>query len=87
MEIKMLKSTLLATLVSVALLSPAFGQELKCDDATIAAMESEMYKMSDAKAKQSAMEDLILAMRALVADNKTECLDRLQKAEIAMKKT
>ena len=83
----MLKSFLLATLVSGAFLSPAFGQELKCDEATIAAMESDMYKMADVKAKQSAMEDLILAKRALADNNKAECMDRLQKAQITMKKT
>lgn len=85
----MLKPTLIAAALGLALSLPAAAQTtvLTCDDATIAAMEHDMYRMADPKAKQSAMEDLIIAKSALKNNNIDECLQRMAKAAETMRKT
>ena len=68
----MLKSTLVAAVLSMAFVVPASAETWKCDEANLTQMKEHVGKL-DSKAAQEAGLEWQLAMDALKANNTEEC--------------
>jgi hypothetical protein len=85
------KSTLIASALAILFIQPAFAQDamMKCDDASMMKVQSEMDAMSgDAmKAqKEMAMKEMDMAKDAMKANKTDDCMMHMESAMKAMKK-
>ncbi len=90
----MLKSAIVASAFALALIQPAFSQEamksdMKCDDATMMKMTTDMDAMKDDSMKMQkdeAMKEMDMAKEAMKADKTDECMMHMDNAMKAMEK-
>ena len=87
----MLKSTLVAAAFAIALIQPAFAQDamMKCDDASMMKIQTEMDAMTGAamkKKKEMAMKEMDMAKDAMKAKKTDDCMMHMEGAMKAMKK-
>jgi hypothetical protein len=84
MEETMLKAPLLASLLTVFGLSPAFAAQDLCNDAHMKQMDQMIAKMTDADKKQKANEALDKSKAAMKAGDNEECMKYMDAAHKAM---
>ena len=87
----MLKSTLVAAAFAIAFIHPAFAEDamMKCDDASMMKMQTEMDAMTGAamkKKKEMAMKEMDMAKKAMKAKKTDDCMMHMEGAMKAMKK-
>jgi hypothetical protein len=87
----MLRSTLVAAAFAIAFIQPAFAEDamMKCDDASMMKMQTEMDAMTGAamkKKKDMAMKEMAMAKDAMKAKKTDECMMHMEGAMKAMKK-
>ena len=90
----MLKSALVASAFALALIQPVFAQEamkpdMKCDDATMMKMQTDMDAMKDdfmKMQKDEAMKEMDMAKDAMKADKTDDCMMHMDNAMKAMMK-
>jgi hypothetical protein len=90
-NIIMLKSTLVAAAFAIAFIQPAFAQDamMKCDDASMMKIQTEMDAMTDAamkEKKEMAMKEMEMAKDAMKAKKTDDCVMHMEGAMKAMKK-
>lgn len=74
----MIKSALLATAISFAFVVPAYAQQtVKCDEASLTQMRTEIDAMTDQEKKAKSIESWDAANAAFKANNVDECNARL----------
>ncbi len=71
----MLKSTLLATAICFAFIVPASAQSMKCDEASLTKMRTDVDAMSDKDKQKMTIANWEKAMAAMKANNMKECED------------
>jgi hypothetical protein len=78
-EITMIKSALLATVISFAFVVPAFAQQgiVPCDEASLAQMRKDIDVMTDQEKKAKSLESWEAANAAFKANNMDECNARI----------
>jgi len=87
----MLRSTLVAAAFAIVFIHPAFAQDamVKCDDASMMKMQTEMDAMTGTamkKKKEMAMKEMDMAKKAMKANKTDDCTMHLEGAMKAMKK-
>jgi hypothetical protein len=87
----MLKSALVATALAVAFIQPAFAQDsmMKCDDASMMKLQTEMDAMTDPammEKKEMAMKEMDMAKEAMKANKTDDCKMHMEGAMKEMKK-
>ena len=72
----MLKSTLFAALLGLAVIAPAYAQdlELKCDEETMTGLDTDIGNMTDKEKQTLAMNDMKMAREAFAAQKMEDCL-------------
>jgi hypothetical protein len=89
-NIAMLKSTLVAAAFAIAFIQPAFAMDaVKCDDASMMKMQTEMDAMTGAamkKKKEMAMKEMDMAKKAMKEKKTDDCMMHMEGAMKAMKK-
>jgi 16S rRNA G966 N2-methylase RsmD len=90
-NIIMLKSTLVAAAFAIAFIQPAFAEDamMKCDDASMMKMQTEMDAMTGAamkKKKEMAMKEMDMAKKAMKEKKTDDCMMHMEGAMKAMKK-
>lgn len=82
----MLKTSVLAALLAVTALVPAYGQgKMGCDDAHMKMMDDDVSKMTDADKKKAVMKHMDLAKAAMKKSDAKECEKHMDEAMAAMK--
>ncbi|HUR44000.1 MAG TPA: hypothetical protein VMZ01_07860 [Aestuariivirga sp.] len=76
----MLKSTLLAAVFGLALIVPASAENSKCDEPTLAAMQTEIDALTDAGKKEAAMKEMQMAKDMMAANDMDGCGTHLEAA-------
>ena len=76
----MLKSILIAAILSTALALPAVGAEMKCDEASMKMMENQMMGMKDMGTKDKAMKEMEMAKDAMKMNKMDDCKMHMNKA-------
>jgi hypothetical protein len=75
---------LVATVVAgLAFASPAFAQEMTCDEASMTKVQQAVDAVADAAKKDAAKADLTMAMDAMKANKADECVAALKNASDA----
>jgi hypothetical protein len=87
----MLRSNLVTAVFAIAFIQPAFAQDamVKCDDASIMKMQSEVEAMTEAamkEKKEMAMKEMDKAKEAMKANQMDDCKMHMESAMKAMKK-
>jgi hypothetical protein len=87
----MLKSTLVASVFAILFIQPVFAEDamMKCDDASMMKIQSEMEAMTgDAmkEQKEMAMKERDMAKEAMKANKTDDCMMHMEGAMKAMKK-
>ena len=87
----MLKSALVAAALAVAFIQPAFAQDtmMKCDDASMMKVQTEMDAITDPAMKEKkvmAMKEMAMAKDAMKANKTDDCMMHMQGAMKEMKK-
>jgi hypothetical protein len=85
----MLKSILAAAALAVVVAQPAFADDamMKCDDASMMKLQTDMDAMSgDAMKKDAAMKEMDMAKEAMKANKADDCVMHMDMAMKAMKK-
>lgn len=78
--------SLLTGLGVIFALAPANAQDMKCDDASMQKMHSQVESMSDATKKQDAMTHMNMAMDSMKKKDDKGCMTHMQEAMKAMGK-
>lgn len=65
--------------------APAMAQDMKCDDATMAKLETDRAAVADAAKKEAAMEHVTLAKESMAKQDDKACLEHMTEAMNAMK--
>jgi hypothetical protein len=75
----MIKSALLATVISFAFVVPSFAQQavVPCDEASLAQMRKDIDAMTDQEKKAKSLESWTAAEAAFKANNLDECNARI----------
>jgi hypothetical protein len=75
----MIKSALLATVISFAFVVPSFAQQavVPCDEASLAQMRKDIDAMTDQEKKAKSLESWTAAEAAFKANNMDECNARI----------
>ena len=82
---KMFKATLFASVCALGLsLSPAIAMEAKCDDASMASMNTEIGGMKDAKMQKMAIKEMKMADASMKKHQMKSCTAHMNKAMKAM---
>lgn len=85
----MFKSVLAAGALAVLLASPAFADDMmmKCDEATMMKMQSDLDSMKDMKADKMKMakDEMMMAKEAMDKKDDKACMDHMKKAADEMK--
>jgi uncharacterized protein involved in copper resistance len=82
----MMKITLVAAAFSAIFLQTAFADDMvKCDDASMMKMQTEMDAMKDDAMKADAMKEMDMAKEAMKADKMDDCTMHMDSAMKAMK--
>jgi hypothetical protein len=76
----MLKSTLITAAFGLAMLAPAYAENSKCDEATMAAMMAEVEALTDAGKKEAAMKEMEAAKAKMAANDMDGCGTQLDAA-------
>ena len=83
----MMKSLFAATLLGFALTAPAYADEMmKCDDATMMKMQTEMDAMTDMAKKDMAMKEMEMAKMAMKDGKMDDCSMHMGEADKQMMK-
>ena len=90
----MLKSTFLAAAFAIAFIQPVFAEDamkadVKCDDASMMKMQTEMDAVTDPamkEQKEMAMKEMDMAKDSMKAGKTDDCMMHLDGAMKAMKK-
>ena len=87
----MFRSTLVAAAFAIAFIQPAFAQDvmMKCDDASMMKMQTEMDAMTDPamkEKKEMAMKEMDMAKEAMKANKMDDCKMHMEGAMKEMKK-
>ena len=69
----MLKSTIIAAVLSMAFVVPASAQTWKCDEANLNEMKDYVGKLDSKAAQEEGAKEWELAMAAMKANNMEEC--------------
>ncbi len=69
----MIKVLFAAALLGFALTAPAYAEDMKCDDASMMKMQTEMDAMTDAAKKEMAMKEMDMAKMAMKDSKMDEC--------------
>jgi hypothetical protein len=77
-ETEMLRIAVFSALVLFA--APVLADDMKCDDATMADMNSKVSAMTDAKAQKTAMKEMKMADAAMKKKNMKSCAMHMNKA-------
>ena len=64
----------------------AFAMDMKCDDASMAAMKTDMMAVKDESMKKSATNQMMMAADAMKAGKTDDCMMHMKEAEKAMGK-
>jgi hypothetical protein len=87
----MQKSILVAAAFAIAFIQPAFAQDtmMKCDDASMMKVQTEMDAITDTSMKEKkemAMKEMDMAKEAMKANKTDDCMMHMEGAMKAMKK-
>ena len=82
MMTRIFAATGIATILAFA---PALAQDVKCDDATLAKLETDTAAMTDATKKEAVMEHVTLAKESMAKQDDKACLEHMTEAINAMK--
>ena len=87
----MQKSILVAAAFAIAFIQPAFAQDtmMKCDDASMMKVQTEMDAMTDTSMKEKkemAMKEMDMAKEAMKANKADDCMMHMENAAKEMKK-
>ncbi|MBC8037966.1 MAG: hypothetical protein H7X89_12200 [Rhizobiales bacterium] len=80
----MLKSTLLAATLGLALMAPAYAEdalEMKCDDASMTGLDTEIGAMTDKEKQTMAMNDMKMARDSMAANKMEDCVKFMGSAQ------
>ena len=88
----MLRSTLVAAAMTIAFMHPAVAEDamksdMKCDDATMMKMQTEMDAITDPAMKEKkdmAMKEMDMAKESMKADKMDDCMMHMDGAMKAM---
>jgi hypothetical protein len=80
----MLKMSVLAALLAVAALSPAYAAQDLCNDAHMKQMDDMIAKMTDATKKKEATAALDMSKAAMKKGDKAGCMKHMDEAHKAM---
>ena len=76
----MLKSTLLATVLSLAFVAPAFAaNDFTCDEATMTKARADIDAMTDAEKKTTSMKEFEMALEEMKGSKLDDCQARMRK--------
>jgi opacity protein-like surface antigen len=83
----MLRSILIAAVFAAAGIAPAYAASMaKCDDASIAALQTKVDAMTDQTKKTAATKQVTLAKDAMKAHKMKNCVTHMENAEKGMSK-
>lgn len=87
----MLKPILVAAALAIAFIQPAFAQDtmVKCDDASIMKVQTQVDAITDAamkEKKEMAMKELDMAKETMKANKTDECVKHVENAMKAVEK-
>jgi len=80
----MLKLSLAAALIAVAMPAMADDMMMKCDDATVMKMDKDVDGMSDMAMKDMAMKEMTMAKDAMKMGDMDMCKTHMEKAHKTM---
>jgi hypothetical protein len=83
-ETKMLKTALATAVLVVALAVPAMAMEMKCDDASMTMMKTQMDGMKDMAMKDKAMKEMDMAKGSMKMNKMEDCKKHMDKAMKSM---
>jgi|GEM_PF-1937760 len=72
----MLKSTMFAAMLGIAMMAPAYAQdalEMKCDEDSMKGLDTEIGKMTDKEKQTMAMNDMKMAREAMASNKMEDC--------------
>jgi hypothetical protein len=80
-ERRMMKTILAAAALSAIAFAPAFAADMmKCDNASMMKMKTQMDAMSDPAMKKMAMQEMDMAKKSMAAKKMKECSMHMEKA-------
>ena len=82
-----MKATIFAAAIAVAMSgTAAFAMDMKCDDASMKMMKTEMMAVKDESMKKMATDHMMMAADAMKAGKTDDCMMQMKEAEKAMGK-
>jgi hypothetical protein len=82
----MIKTLLGTAVIGLFLVGPAYAMDdMKCDDATMMKMQTDMDAMKDMAKKDMAMKSMEMAKAAMKDNKMDECMTQMKAASDAMK--
>ena len=83
----MIRTILAAAALSTIVFAPAFGAEMmKCDNASMMKMKTQMDAVKDPAMKKMAMQEMDMAKKSMAAKKMKECTMHMEKASKEMMK-
>jgi hypothetical protein len=83
-KIHMMKSAI-AVAALLAFAAPAFADDMKCDDAAMTKMKTDMDAVTDAAKKEAGMKQMEMAMAAMKDGKADDCMAAMKAAMDAVK--
>ena len=82
-----MKATIFAAAIAMAMsATTAFAMDMKCDDASMAMMKTDMMKVKDESMKKMATDHMMMAADSMKAGKMDDCMMHMKEAEKAMGK-
>lgn len=77
----MMKTIAAGTILGLAMFTPAYAQDMKCDEASLTALKAKVEAATDAAKKDAAMKEHEMAMQAMTAKDEAKCMEHMSAAE------
>ena len=77
-------SLIIAAILSAVAATPALAMDMKCDDATMSKMNTEMMGMKDEAMKKDAMNHMEMAKTAMSEKKMDDCMMHMNAAQKSM---
>jgi hypothetical protein len=77
----MIKILAASAMLVIAMIAPAYAQDVMCDEPTLTAMKAKIDAATDAAKKEAAMKEYALAMEAMKAKKADECKAHMSSTE------
>lgn len=82
-----MKASIFAAAIAIAMSgTAALAMDMKCDDASMAAMKTDMMSVKDESMKKMATDHMMMAADSMKAGKTDDCMMHMKEAEKAMGK-